>query len=362
MIIAIVSPHASHYLGGMEVVTLHMARQLARAGAEVRFFTRQSDTVTDVYEDLLSEANERLRVIEVPLPGDTPLPDGTWPTFYRISCDFGLAAHAYYRQHSDADMFITHLSTDSLFVPRSHPNILHLHGSPDVIDPLMQAAISIPRATIAHSLSIMQWWVSQFPHLKPTVFQNGIATESFTGDPSANRPIDILYVGRFLEHKGIDDILRAARPGQVIAIAGHGSYLPALRDIAYKRGLEDSITFYDTPSTETIRKLYGQAKIFACPSRGREGVLTTLLEAGASGCAVVTTSGAGMTDVVRNDVNGLVVAPGDVSALQNAFTTLLDASFERRLTLATALQTELRRDWSWNVKAAKLMEIYRAAL
>ncbi|MEO5949478.1 MAG: glycosyltransferase family 4 protein [Candidatus Saccharimonas sp.] len=361
MVINIVSPHASHYLGGMEVVTLQMARHLAADGTTVRFFTRQTAARSDIYEQLLSEVSDRLQVIEIPLPSDTPLPDGTWPTFYRIACDFGVAAQPYYRQFVDADLFITHLSADSLFLPPGVRNILHLHGSPHVADDLMGAAVNIPKTTIAHSQSIKNWWVTHYPMLTPRVFTNGIDTTYFSGDPQEDRPIDILYVGRFMEHKGVDDVLKAVHAGYTVAVAGNGLYLPELKDIARERGLLDSVTFYDTPSTETIKRLYRRAKIFACPSKGREGVLTTLLEAGASGCAVVTTSGSGMTDIIRDGINGVVITPSDVKALERAFDILLRDN-DKRLELATNLQSEIRTHWSWKSKADELKVIYHEAL
>lgn len=361
MIVTIISPHASYYLGGMEVVTLQMARTLARQGVLVRFITRQSDTPSDIYQQLLHETSDTLRVVEVPLPADTPLADSTWPTFYRIACDFGLAAQPFYAEYNDTDLFITHLSVDSLFIPKTSKTVLHLHGSPHTTDPLMEAAVQLPIATIAHSHSIKAWWQTQFPSLDPVVFQNGIDTSFFSGNPTDERPIDVLYVGRFMEHKGVDDILHAVRPGQKVVIAGNGPYLPALKEIARERGLLDFTDFYDTPSTKTLQSLYKQAKVFACPSRGREGLLTTLLEAGASGCAVVTASGSGMTDLVENGVNGLVITPGAVAELEQAFDTLLE-DVDRRITLATALQTEIVSHWSWNQKGKELKEIYDAIL
>lgn len=357
MVINIVSPHASYYLGGMEVVTLQMARYLAKNGNAIRFFTRKTNTPTDIFQQLVAESGEYLEIIEVPLPETTPLADSTWPTFYRITCDFGVAAQPYYQKYSDADFFVTHLSVDTLFTPKDSRTILHLHGTPSVTDPLMEAALALPNLTVAHSESIKEWW-SNNSALNPRVFQNGIDTLAFTGEVTAERPIDILYVGRFMEHKGVDDVLRAARANQTIAVAGNGPYLNELKAIARDRGIENSVTFYDTPSTATIQQLYQQAKVFACPSRGREGVLTTLLEAGASGCAVVTASGSGMTDIIKDGVNGVVVAPGDVAHLEKAFDSLLQDT-EQRISLAQALQAEIRERWSWDSKARQLEEIYR---
>lgn len=360
MIINIVSPHASVYLGGMEIVTINMALHLARLGVTVRFFTRQPKvTRSDAYEQLLATKPSTLSVIEVSLSDHTPLPDSSWPTFYRISCDFGVAAQPLYDRYSDADLFITHLSVDSLFIPPTSRTVLHLHGSPYHPDPLMTAAVQSPVATIAHSESIRAWWTDHFPDLHPTLFLNGIDITRYNGDSLAERPIDVLYVGRYLEHKGAGDILHALQPDQIAVLAGNGPYLSELKSIATARNLT-RVTFYDTPSSDTIAQLYKQAKIFACPSRAKEGLLTTLLEAGASGCAVITASGSGMTDLVIDKQNGLVVEPANILQLQSAIAQLLKNQSERT-TLAAQLQTDIQRGWSWEQRAKDLKEIYENA-
>ena len=362
MIVNIISPHASHYLGGMEIVTLQMAKYLSKQGVEVRFFTRKTENVSDVYQNLKNYAGEQLKLIEITLPSTTPLPDAGWSKFYQISCDFGVAAQTYYHKYSDADLFATHLSIDSIFVPRQSQTILHLHGSPVLTDPLMDAATHIPKATIAHSESIKSWWKDKFTHLNPTVFQNGIDIEYFSGDYNSTRKIDILYVGRLLEHKGIDDILNSISNQEKVVIAGNGnSFVPEINRIIKQRQLSNNVSLYVKPSTDTIQNLYRQAKIFACPSRGREGVLTTMLEAGASGCAIVTTSGAGMTDLAQDGRNALVVNPGDTGALSNAFNSLLQNN-EQRLSLAKNMQQEIRNNWAWQSKITQLKDIYSESI
>ena len=360
MTINIISPHASNYFGGMEVVTINMALGLAKIGVRVRFFTRKVEETTDVYKELVSKQSENLTIIEVPVDTSCPLPYSLWATFYRISCDFGIAAVPHYKQYSDADIFITHLSVDTLFVPKDSYKILHLHGNPGTTDPLMQAAIQLPDMTIAHSQSIKDWWAKQFNFLEPRIFLNGVDTTFFKGEPKASRDIDVLYVGRLIKHKGVDDVLKAVSHSQKVAIAGHGPHLPKLKYMAEDLGLTN-VTFYESPSTSVIRNLYKNAKIFVCPSRSKEGVLTTLLEASASGCAVITTSGSGMTDLVTSPTEGIIVSPGDISALKDAINTLLGNNVNR-IKMAETLQAKICQSWTWQAKSIELEKVYRGAL
>jgi len=360
MIINIISPHASNYLGGMEAVTINMAIHLARQGETIRFFTRKSTKPTDTFHDMKHSKPDGLHIIEIELI-DCPLPDSTWPTFYKISNIFGATASSEYDKFADADLFITHLSIDALYVPKRSKSLLHLHGNPDTADSLMDKAIQLPNSTIAHSQSIKSWWSNQYPHLKPSIFLNGIDASIYTGDPTSKRPIDVLYVGRFLEHKGIDDILRTVDKTTKVVLAGHGPYLPVIKSIVAERNLKH-VTILEKPSTKVVKKLYRDSKVFACPSRSKEGLLTTLLEASASGCAIVTTSGSGMTDLIDISAKeSIIISPGDINSLGVALADLL-ADNDYRSNTAQRLQSKIKAGWSWEQKTKELIEIYRHAL
>lgn len=361
MILNIVNPHASYYLGGTEVVTLNQALSLAKRGHTVRYFTRQPDNYSDYFEEFRRDATQfDVEIIEILLEESVPYADGSWPLYYYISSQFGMAAQAAYAQYDDADLFVTHLSADALFLPSNTKNVIHLHGTPSQTDALMSTAMTRPNLGVAHSTSIQSWWGAQFPKLPMDIFRNGIDTRLYAGLPDEPRIIDVLYVGRFLPHKGIDDILQAVSPDMTTVIAGHGPYLDTLKAIAKQRNLT-KVTFIDTPSTVELRQLYASSKLFVCPSRAKEGVLTTMLEASSSGCAIVTASGSGMTDLIVNGKNGRVIAPSDILGLADTLTQLL-ANDSIRHSLARQVQSDIQSSWSWDSKATELEQIYEHAL
>ena len=69
--------------------------------------------------------------------------------------------------------------------------------------------------------------------------------------------------------------------------------------------------------------VYRRHSIYVVPSFF-EGQPLTMLEAAASGLAIVTTGICGMKDFVEDDVNGLLVAPGDSEGLTRAIGALVD--------------------------------------
>ncbi|MFI5057715.1 MAG: glycosyltransferase family 4 protein [Candidatus Acidiferrales bacterium] len=77
-------------------------------------------------------------------------------------------------------------------------------------------------------------------------------------------------------------------------------------------------------------RIFEQASLVCLPSHGGEGVPTVLMEAAASGRAIVTTDVPGCRDIVRNGVNGRIVPPGDAVALAEAIEELLKNSAMRQ--------------------------------
>ncbi len=75
------------------------------------------------------------------------------------------------------------------------------------------------------------------------------------------------------------------------------------------------------------------------PAIGRQGTPRTLLEAAASGRALIVTEGAGGGSFVRDGVEGLVVPRGDAAALAEALESLArDADLRQRLGEAARLR------------------------
>lgn len=77
------------------------------------------------------------------------------------------------------------------------------------------------------------------------------------------------------------------------------------------------------------------------------------MEAMASGTPVVTTDCIGIRDYAINNVNALIVPPGNTEALSEALYRVLTDEALRRYLIENGLQTA--REWSWN-KRIELVE------
>lgn len=156
-------------------------------------------------------------------------------------------------------------------------------------------------------------------------------------DPEHYRPTErvrddtlrVAVVSRMLWSKGVDlaveAVTRAREQGVRVQLSLFGAPDPANpRSIAVKTleewGRRDGIAWYG--ATDDPRWVWSENDVACLASRGGEGLPRTLLEAAACGRALVTTDVPGCRDFVRDGIDGFVVPPDDVRALQLALERL----------------------------------------
>jgi glycosyltransferase involved in cell wall biosynthesis len=158
------------------------------------------------------------------------------------------------------------------------------------------------------------------------VIYGGVDEDTFSpapaGDAAARRPV--LYVGRLLPHKGVNDLVEAIPPGMPLELIGKPydeRYLADLRRLASGK----DVTFrHDCGEAELVAAYRGAACV-VLPSvyRTMYGTETTvpellgqtLLEGMACGLPAICTDVASMPEVVEDGVTGFVVPPNDPAAL-----------------------------------------------
>ena len=166
---------------------------------------------------------------------------------------------------------------------------------------------------------------------------NGIPVQRFTGSPArraaarqamglaADVPV-IGTVGRLVSLKNqrllieVLPALLASHPTMRLVIAGDGPLDSALRAQAVSLNVDRQVHFLG--QRRDVADLLPGFDIFALPSL-TEGLSIALLEACATGAAVVATSVGGNPEIVHDGQTGLLVAPDDGAALRDALAALL---------------------------------------
>jgi glycosyltransferase involved in cell wall biosynthesis len=146
--------------------------------------------------------------------------------------------------------------------------------------------------------------------------------------PQPNRHVTFVCSARLIREKGIEEYVRAATATRAIApnsrftlIATADNSPGGISSLELETMLNETPVEHISSESDMARALRG-ADVFVLPTYYREGVPRVILEAMASGCAIVTTDTPGSRNTVAHGINGYLVAPRDVQALQDAMIAL----------------------------------------
>jgi phosphatidylinositol alpha-1,6-mannosyltransferase len=184
---------------------------------------------------------------------------------------------------------------------------------------------------------------------------------------SAGGPV-LLSVARLVTRKGIDDVLRALpsvlqrQPTATYVILGDGPDYARLARMAAELGITRNVCFLVDAASE-LADYYNACDIFVMPAREEptdiEGFGLVFLEAGACGKPVIGARAGGAVDAIVDGQTGLLVPPGDPSALAQAITRLLDDPAKRDQ-LGRAARERILRECTWDHAAAKIAARFAA--
>lgn len=173
--------------------------------------------------------------------------------------------------------------------------------------------------------------------------------------PQDPRPV-VGGVGRFSDEKGFDTLIEAMDllPSARLLLVGDGEDRAALEDLVRRRGLEGRVTF--TGWLAGRWTLQVGLDVLAVPSRS-EGFGLVVIEAMQAGIPVVATEVGGLTEIIRDGENGLLVPPGDPAALAAALGQVLGDAGLRSVLVARAAETAGR--YSLEAMATAFARLYR---
>ncbi len=109
-----------------------------------------------------------------------------------------------------------------------------------------------------------------------------------------------------------------------LLVVGEGEYLDEARLIIKQSGLENYASFTGHIPRKDASCYINASDIFIMPTLRQEGLPFALIEAMACGKAVIASKIGGITSVVDDGINGLLITPGDVSMLAEKVTFLLN--------------------------------------
>jgi len=174
----------------------------------------------------------------------------------------------------------------------------------------------------------------------------------------------IFALGRLIEKKGFDDLLRAFSqlPPTVggcpihLLVAGDGPRFAELRGLSDSLGLSQRVLWLgwqDKPG-----QYFALANLVVCPSR-HEPLGNVILEAWGYGKPVLSTATEGPSELIEHDVNGLLAPPQNPGALSQRLEAVFsnaDLTLER---LGMEGKKSLELHFSKAAIVNRYLELYR---
>jgi glycosyltransferase involved in cell wall biosynthesis len=199
------------------------------------------------------------------------------------------------------------------------------------------------------------------PPEKIATVQNGIDVAAFYRPPKPETSEIVIGVAsRLAPKKGIGDLIdafpaiHAAHPGTRLVLVGDGPARAELEARARRTGLSERIEF--TGFRENIPEILASFDIAVQPSIS-EGLSISVLEAMAAGKPLVVCDIVGNRELITDGVNGLLVPPGDPSALARAIASLLDNPI-RAQALAARAHADCAEHFSRERMIKQILEFY----
>jgi colanic acid/amylovoran biosynthesis glycosyltransferase len=196
----------------------------------------------------------------------------------------------------------------------------------------------------------------------------GVDPAVFAPRPFRSSPpvFEILCVGRLVPAKGQHILLRAASrllasgKNLLVRFVGVGPDAESLRQETQRLRLDDHVVFEGAVNQDRIRTFYESADVFCLPSFA-EGIPVVLMEAMAMEVPCITTWITGIPELIRNEVDGLLVAASDLDGLACAIARLADDPVLRERIGKAGRQRVLDR-YQLYPNACRLAEIFERRL
>ncbi len=193
----------------------------------------------------------------------------------------------------------------------------------------------------------------------------GVDLEEFSRRPEpAGEPV-VMLAGRMLWDKGVGEAVEAVRRLRAAGLRLR-LVLVGRRDVANPKSIDEAqLRRWEADGDaewwghcEDMPATLARSTLFVLPSYA-EGLPRALVEAAATGRAIVTTDVAGCREVVHDGDNGLLVPARDAARLAEAIATLLDDG-EMRARMAAAGRRLIEEQFAGPEIARRLVDVHEA--
>lgn len=260
-------------IGGIENLTLALAKEFRRSGHDVKVVTEQRQTPGLAVEGIeIFHSSKLIQQLRLFFWSDVwYMPNitlkGMWLLLF----------------NPFKKLFISH-------------NDFHVIDARNAKAMLKNAVIHSLATNISVSRS-----VARALRVKSTVILNCYNDGDFRLYPEEERSRDFLFVGRLVSQKGCELLLEACRGLTrpfTLSIVGDGVEMKKLQAVVHRYGMQDSVSFLGLQRDEALARTMNRHRVMIVPSLGAEGFGIVALEGLACGCKMVVSDAGGLPEAV----------------------------------------------------------------
>lgn len=198
-------------------------------------------------------------------------------------------------------------------------------------------------------------------------------------DPDAFPQLDIsktgqtfLAIGRFVEKKSPTSVVKAFKlvldkfPGATLNMVGQGPLFDETKALIQQLKLEKSVTLSGVLNSKQIKALFAKTRCFVqhsvtAANGDKEGTPVTILEAGSSGLAIVSTQHAGIKEAVINGETGYLVPEHDIDGMAN-YMMKIAGDVELAVSLGAKEATYIRENYDIRNRIKTITKLLKQAI
>jgi glycosyltransferase involved in cell wall biosynthesis len=253
------------------------------------------------------------------------------------------------------------------------PSVISIFGNEDLIFRstfsrrlfLLSAAASTAIST--NSFATLRLLPPRF-QMKSQVLLGGADPDDFCTNAESKDDNTILFVGRLVKRKGLDDLLEAFKVVKNVitdcklVIVGDGPENAELQRKTVAMNLTD-VEFTGVLRGAELRDQYMKCSICVLPSKyvsddpANEGLGLSLIEASMHSKPLVGTVHGGIPEIIEDGVNGFLVPEGDASKLANCIVLLLSNKDLCKKMGKKAREIAISK-FTWEQATKRLLKVY----
>ena len=188
-----------------------------------------------------------------------------------------------------------------------------------------------------------------------------LPSQKFERTAFSQRPLKLLFVGRFAANKGIHVLMDAATQ------LNNGGYKNEIEFHLVGKGplfehfsttvKEPNVIFHGFADDDKLNSLYKECDVFVLPTLF-EGMPTVVLEAMSYSLPVIVTD-TGATTVMVDSLNGYIIEKSDVKSLKDAISMYFVLNDQAKKRMAEQSYIRVKEKFTWPVIAQQHLELFQ---